>query len=68
MTLSDSSEEFMASIGPRLLRHEEARRLQRLRIREGKDSSVAAAVITILAEEARHTRKHTPDDMEMDGV
>jgi hypothetical protein len=55
--MSDPIQAFLAKIGPRPLTHEETRELQMLRIKEGKGFSVAAEVIRLLAEEARHAQK-----------
>lgn len=60
-SLSESSQTFLARIGPRPLTDAEARQLHILRIREGKASTITG-VIARLAAEAECVQQHKPDD------
>jgi hypothetical protein len=66
-SMSESSQEFLARIGPRQLTDAEARQLHILRIREGKASSIIG-VIERLAEEAERANQRTSDNPDTDGA
>ena len=59
--MSESSQEFLARLGPRQLTDEEVRQLHILRIREGKASTITG-VIARLAAEAERAQQQKLDD------
>ncbi len=59
--MRESSQAFLARVGPRQLTDAEARHLPMLRIREGKASTITG-VIARLAAEAARAQQYQPDD------
>ena len=51
--MSESSQEFLAKIGPRQLTDEEARQLHMLRVREGQASTITGVIARLAAEAER---------------
>ena len=59
--MSESSQAFLAKIGPRQLTDSEVRQLHLLRIRERKTSTITGVIAQLAAETAR-AKQRKPDD------